>query len=207
MIQNPLDPSKVHSEYPYLAEYNNWLSAKEVNAIFKEMPMIKYTRGKVKTHDGHYVTDYRNAYNHIVTADDRLCLTSLAKRVADWVGVKESFLEPTVLIRYPESGYFRPHSDFNIQTENSVTTRRVATAILYLNDDFEGGTTTFGMLGAKVTPVTGKMVFFRYGYDDQSVNEKLRHSGDIVLKGIKHNICFFIRDGEFTPTQRANMSY
>lgn len=206
-MQNPSDPSKLHSETPYLAEYDNWLSVKEIKAIFDEMPMVKYTRGKVKTRDGHHVTDYRNAFNHIVTADDRLCLTSLLGRVASWAGVKESFLEPTVLIRYPESGYFRPHHDFNIQSENGVTTHRVATAMLYLNDDFEGGSTTFGMLGAKVVPAAGKMIFFRYGYDDTTLNEQLRHSGDIVLKGTKHVICFFIRDGEFTPTQRANMSY
>src|SRR3990167_98276 len=70
--------------------------------------------------------------------------------------------------RYQKGGYFRPHYDAGYKYSNECET--IFTFILYLNEGFEGGETTFFSGNTKngsrvpVTPTTGSaLIFFQTG--------------------------------------------
>lgn len=65
----------------------------------------------------------------------------------------------THFVRYSPGNYYRPHSDTGLNRSD-----RYFTVICYLNDDFEGGRTSFPQLDYSVIPRTGKAVIFPATY-------------------------------------------
>lgn len=61
----------------------------------------------------------------------------------------------TQLLRYPPGGHYIPHQD-----AGSDMLYRYFTLVCYLNDDFEGGHTSFPSLNYSVVPEVGKAVIF-----------------------------------------------
>jgi predicted 2-oxoglutarate/Fe(II)-dependent dioxygenase YbiX len=65
----------------------------------------------------------------------------------------------TQMIRYGEGGHYLPHADAGEDLPD-----RYFTALLYLNDDFDGGHTSFPSLDAAVKPKTGQAIIFPARY-------------------------------------------
>jgi prolyl 4-hydroxylase len=65
----------------------------------------------------------------------------------------------THFVRYSPGNYYTPHSDTGLHRSD-----RYFTVVCYLNDDFEGGQTSFPRLDYKVTPRSGKAVIFPATY-------------------------------------------
>jgi hypothetical protein len=65
----------------------------------------------------------------------------------------------THFVRYRPGNYYTPHSDTGLHRSD-----RYFTVICYLNDDFEGGQTSFPQLNYRVTPRCGKGVIFPATY-------------------------------------------
>lgn len=65
----------------------------------------------------------------------------------------------THFVRYAPGNYYTPHSDTGLHRHD-----RYFTVICYLNDDFEGGQTSFPQLNYAVTPRCGKAVIFPATY-------------------------------------------
>lgn len=59
------------------------------------------------------------------------------------------------IIRYPEGGEFKPHTD-----THRGNAERAFTVILYLNDDFAGGETAFPNLAYQCRPAPGRVLVF-----------------------------------------------
>lgn len=97
--------------------------------------------------------------------------------------------------KYEVGEYYRTHLDyFNVYGYPDVTKNdRVATVIIYLNDDFKGGTTKFQRLGFEVQPKKGTAAFFDYSMENIYVKEKTYHSGEPVTEGKKYIITAWIR--------------
>lgn len=88
------------------------------------------------------------------------------------VGLNERFR----LYRYEESQYFRWHRDGHFR--RSTNERSFMTVMLYLSDDFEGGTTDFKGGGEqRVVPETGTFLLF---------DHRLQHQGSPVKRGVKY---------------------
>ena len=64
--------------------------------------------------------------------------------------------EPLQILRYQPGQEYRPHFDWL-----DVGNRRVMTALIYLNDDYEGGETAFTKTGLKVKGRTGDVIIFK----------------------------------------------
>ncbi len=107
-------------------------------------------------------------------------------------------IEPLQIQRYEVGCQYKEHKDFfNSPNEPKVTeNERIATAILYLNDGFEGGETYFNRLGIKVTPERGSLLFFDYKYIND-LNLYTIHEGLPVTKGTKYITTFWIRQKPF----------
>lgn len=96
------------------------------------------------------------------------------------------------LTRYREGQEYRPHYDnFNLSGYPPVhSVDRCATALLYLNDGFEGGATTFPNLNITVWPRQGDILYFEY---DEETYDLLLHAGEPVIKGEKRIASLWIR--------------
>jgi predicted 2-oxoglutarate/Fe(II)-dependent dioxygenase YbiX len=65
----------------------------------------------------------------------------------------------THFVRYCPGNYYTAHSDTGLHRSD-----RYFTVICYLNDDFEGGQTSFPQLNHRITPRCGKAVIFPATY-------------------------------------------
>jgi len=92
------------------------------------------------------------------------------------------------MTKYEENDYFNEHLDFHNQDRNNLAVERdrIATVLIYINDDFEGGHTTFPLLGLDIKPKKGQMLYFKYPVEEPlETNLKTRHEGSKVIKGNK----------------------
>ena len=78
----------------------------------------------------------------------------------------------THFVRYAPGNYYTPHSDTGVHRQD-----RYFTVVCYLNEDFEGGGTTFPKLNYAVMPRAGKAVIFPSTY---------LHSAEPVTRGEKY---------------------
>ena len=98
--------------------------------------------------------------------------------------------EDVQVVRYAQQGKYDPHYDATECGDDlgvpCIANQRIATVLMYLNDDFEGGETRFPHLNVSVKPKKGKALFF-WVSDQRSrlvYNETL-HGGDPVRTGEK----------------------
>jgi hypothetical protein len=82
------------------------------------------------------------------------------------------------IVRYPPGGVFIPHSD-----SNKLKPYRAFSVILYLNDTFSGGETSFPTLNYKCVPKTGRVLIFP---------SHLLHGGETVRDGEKQIIVLWV---------------
>lgn len=98
--------------------------------------------------------------------------------------------EDIQVVKYDVGGKYDPHydddecgPDMGVACKND---RRVATLLIYLNDDMKGGTTRFPKLNVEVVPKKGKALFF-WVSDPKStlLYDNTLHGGMAVEKGHK----------------------
>jgi prolyl 4-hydroxylase len=100
--------------------------------------------------------------------------------------------EPLALLRYNPGGEYKPHLDsFEVGQEPMTGSRwdsagqRILTALLYLNDGYEGGETTFDRIGVTVRGVSGDLLVFSNVTPEGKVDVQSRHAGKPVRQGQK----------------------
>lgn len=82
---------------------------------------------------------------------------------------------PLRVYRYDVGQSFGVHIDQSYRGPDETLSR--LTFMVYLNDDFEGGETTFPPLDQVVEPRTGRMVLFQHAVE---------HAGEVVTRGTKY---------------------
>ena len=103
-----------------------------------------------------------------------------------------NFAEPLQLTKYLPDEFYKSHRDnFNYEGEKFIDNDRIATLILYLNDDFTGGETYFNDFDIKIKPVKGMCCYFLYA-DKESI-EKSSHEAMTVIEGEKKVAQMWIR--------------
>lgn len=80
--------------------------------------------------------------------------------------------EGTQLVRYRSGGHYVPHKD----ADDDEYAGRYFTVLCYLNENFEGGKTSFPSLGYIATPVSGRALIFP---------SRFLHCAEPVLSGEK----------------------
>lgn len=205
----PTDASQVLSQEPYVAEYQNFLRKKQCQAILSEVPNLQFTQGTVRIEGKRQINiDQRKAFTHKIRASDPECLSQWPRRIAEWLNLpNEQWIENSLLVHYPRNGEFKVHTDVVSTADNAGSiTNRVATVIVYLNEDFGGGQTVFPCIRTAVTPKTGKALLFVYNYDSNEINTQTLHYGQRVDRD-KYVLIFFIRDNEYPEDLRELSVY
>lgn len=103
--------------------------------------------------------------------------------------------EALALLRYSPGQEYRPHFDF----VRGAANRRLQTALIYLNEDYDGGETRFVQTGLSVKGGAGDVILFRNEGDDTGPNPLSEHAGMPVTRGVKYLATRWIRESRWIP--------
>lgn len=82
------------------------------------------------------------------------------------------------IVKYTVGQFFKEHIDATIEYPRKIS------ALLYLNDDYEGGTITFTKLNVSIKPEKNTLIIF-------PSTKEFSHSADPVILGTKYVIVGF----------------
>jgi hypothetical protein len=108
--------------------------------------------------------------------------------------------EPSQLLHYAVGERFKPHHDFldpaNEAYRNTLSRfgQRIATFLIYLNDAYSGGETSFPAIGLNFRAETGDALFFANVTREGAPDPSTLHAGRAPLSGEKWVFSQWIRD-------------
>ena len=120
---------------------------------------------------------------------------AINRRLAKATGTRYLQGEALQVLRYVPGQEYRPHFDFLEGVENP----RPWTALLYLNEDYEGGATAFVETGLEVRGRTGDVLLFRNEGPDGLRDPLAKHAGTPVTVGTKYLATRWIRQNRWIP--------
>lgn len=137
-------------------------------------------------------------------ADLDVVIAAVRARIAAVTRLPLPVFERPQVLRYAAGQQFRPHHDFldpeqRGQAEDIARSgQRIATFLLYLNNDYGGGETTFPTAGLSFRGGTGDALFFANVLPNGACDPLTLHAGLPPVSGEKWVFSQWIRDR--TPT-------
>jgi prolyl 4-hydroxylase len=132
--------------------------------------------------------------------DSDLILELANARVAATIQIARQQQEPTNVLHYDPGQEFQPHFDFIDPGEPHFTDQvrqqgqRVVTALIYLNDDFDGGETAFPRLNWRFKGKAGDALIFWNTAADGALEQNSLHAGLPPTRGAKWIYSKWVRD-------------
>ena len=135
-----------------------------------------------------------NASLHPGSAD--LPFVLYAQRLSMLAAVSYKQGETLNILRYRIGEEYRPHHDFLASSERDLARRgqRIRTALIYLNEDFEGGETHFLMPDIKFLGAPGDVIVFDNVDEEGRPDVSARHASLPVRRGEKWIASLWFRD-------------
>ena len=190
---DPLDAplSRIIAEQPHARLFEGIFTAAECAYLIdagaeRFEPSMVYDRSRKLVRDTIRTSD--GAAFHWLIEDP--AIHAINRRVAAATGTSFDRGEPLQALRYSPGQEYRPHFDFVA----GATNQRLWTALIYLNDDYEGGETAFVRTSLKVRGKTGDMLLFRNALEDGSEDPLAEHAGLPVNAGTKYLATRWIRE-------------
>ena len=176
----------------YFKEIPNFLSARECDALVEASADRRPSEvggSSVSVLDESIRRSMQTWYPpgaHRVTDAIREKTKALVRSTGCLRGRRVKF-EHVQVVRYGKGGKYDAHYDGDECEKGSCPRdQRLATLLVYLNDDFEGGKTHFPLLDASVVPEKGKALFFWVADEEtRELFEKTLHAGVPVTRGRK----------------------
>jgi predicted 2-oxoglutarate/Fe(II)-dependent dioxygenase YbiX len=113
--------------------------------------------------------------------------------------------EPAQIMHYAPGEEFRPHYDFLTPDSPGMAAQiarygqRIATFLLYLNEDFDGGETVFPLKDISYRGRAGDALFFANIDTANAPDPLTRHAGRPPTRGEKWILSQWIRDRSAGP--------
>ncbi len=111
--------------------------------------------------------------------------------IATASGTDKAWGEPLTILRYQSGQQYRPHHDAGAQAA------RHWTALIWLNDDYEGGETDFPDVGLRVKGGVGDLLLFHNVTADGASDPRMMHAGLPVTSGVKWMASRWIRGRDY----------
>lgn len=172
-------------------EIPNFLTSEECDSII-ELSKDKLFPSRVYTDESDvHDTKSRISSQCWLTDDNHPIIEKISQKVYDYTGTHGNHQEQLQVVNYNKGGFFTPHYDAcdgNVEfckRMNDSHGPRLLTFLIYLNDEYTGGGTTFPHINKTVTPEKGKAVLF-YNVDKNGhiINQAF-HGGNPVEHGNK----------------------
>lgn len=162
------------------------LSSAECDELMRYSQTQKMVKSEVVSTDtaGKSITDTntRDSLTLWIRNEQHPLAEKMAKTAREWTGLHKNKQDKLQVVKYNEGGMFHPHYDAQY---GSDTATRCATLLVYLNDDFEGGETSFVDIGVSVRPEKGKGILFWTLDDKGKIIPQAKHGGEKVRLGNK----------------------
>jgi prolyl 4-hydroxylase len=123
--------------------------------------------------------------------DENPAIHALNRRLAAASGSDVRAGEPLWVLHYAPGQQYREHSD--ALPGVAPAQQRVMTFLVYLNEDYDGGETSFPAVGVKFRGRTGDGLLFRNAAPDGTPDPLSLHAGLPVTRGVKHLASRWIR--------------
>lgn len=182
-----------------VCEIEDFVSNEEIQEIlniadknFKEMTTL-----------GKQIPGFRVADGTWISNKECDAVIAIRNKISKIINVPEDNFEKLHIVKYKAGGEYKAHHDsFHENTDyyKKETTRggqRVYSALMYLNDDFEGGETDFPKIGYKAIPKKNKLLVWKNVNEKNEVEKASLHAGLPVTSGIKYIAIFWIRENKF----------
>lgn len=137
--------------------------------------------------------------------DTDLAQIMMQMRIAAAVGTPFAHLEPAAVLHYSVGQAFEDHYDFvdpqipEYAQDIARNGQRVVTFLLYLNDDYSGGTTDFPRLALRHKGRAGDAMFFVNVRPGGVGDTRTLHAGRPPQSGEKWVLTQFVRDRVVVP--------
>jgi len=129
---------------------------------------------------------------------------NIINRICDMNGYSIDNTEALQVVRYKPGGYYNEHHDACCEKDSKCNEfvenggQRVLTVLIYLNDDFTGGSTKFPTLNLDIKPPKyGAVIFRPLEEDSNRCHPYALHKGTPVTSGEKYVCNIWIREGPF----------
>jgi prolyl 4-hydroxylase len=122
-----------------------------------------------------------------------LVVNAINRRIAALSGTAIEQGEPLQVLRYRPGGEYRAHTDALPAEPN----QRIATMLVYLTDDYEGGETSFLRTGLSFKGRKGDALLFRNVTASGERDQMALHAGLPVRRGVKTIASRWIRAQRF----------
>ena len=138
-------------------------------------------------------------------AETSLLNVLLQSRIGAAIGASLSVMEAFAVLNYRPGEEASDHFDYldpavpAYAEEIARVGQRIATALLYLNDDYEGGETDFPELGLRHRGARGDALIFFSVDGTGAPDPRTRHAGRPPTSGEKWVLSQFIRDRPLAP--------
>ena len=123
--------------------------------------------------------------------DENPAIHALNRRLAAASGTDVRAGEPLQVLRYAPGEEYRPHSD--ALPGATAGQQRVLTFLVYLDEGYEGGETSFPKVGLQFRGNAGDGLLFRNASAGGQPDDKALHAGLPVTSGAKHIASRWIR--------------
>jgi Rps23 Pro-64 3,4-dihydroxylase Tpa1-like proline 4-hydroxylase len=121
-----------------------------------------YTQQSVRTSYEMSLTRFATTNKSVKKINDK-CISFIGSAIKNYkeiFNIEQDIVigEPHILLRYLEGNKFNQHYDGGTQTKRCVS------ALVYLNDNYEGGELEFTNFGLKIKPKAGSLILFPSNY-------------------------------------------
>ena len=162
----------------------------------------KLQRARVYAADGGaQIDDARtNSETDFNIVESDIVLLLLRTRIAKVLSLPPAVMELTKVLHYSTGQTFAPHYDYidpaaaGFAEELAVRGQRIATFLIYLNDDYQGGETDFPKLGLRYKGRKGDALLFANVDTTQQPDPRTLHAGLPPTQGEKWLLSQWLRD-------------
>jgi hypothetical protein len=169
----------------------------------KDLRRAKIYRKDAAGHEhSHTRTNTESDYT-IGNAD--IVLNLIRARLAAAAGIDSRRFEVAKLLHYEPGQQFEAHCDFQepatpaLRREIERYGQRVATLLVYLNDDYAGGETDFPRIGLRHKGARGDALLFANVQPSGALDYDTLHAGLPPTSGVKWVLSQWVRDKPISP--------
>jgi prolyl 4-hydroxylase len=191
-----LPKRRMLSESPQVAMFPRLLSDSECDHLV-EVAEPNFERSMIHGIDSpDYLDPVRTSDGSVMhNLIEDPAIHALSRRLAAAAGVTVAHAEPLLILRYRPRDQYRPHLDFLPGAEN----QRLVTALVYLNEGYEGGETAFVKAGFKVKGRKGDAIIFVNIQADRRADPMAEHAGLPVVRGVKLLASLWMHERPYAP--------
>lgn len=188
-------------ESPEIYTIDNFLTEEECDHIIS-IAKPKLQKSLVSSDKSGVVSNGRTSSNMWIQHRQTVMTREIGEKIASLVNIPLECAESFQVIHYDVTQLYNQHYDSFLFDGSDKSNRclamggqRLMTALVYLNDVEEGGTTYFSRLKLHVEPKKGKLLIFSNVHEGTNIRHELsEHAGKPPIKGEKWAFNLWFRE-------------